>query len=199
MCVRLSEPLWKCDDGSSASGGNNTVSASIISSGLILSLCLLSDTGVSLLSGSGAGRAPLSQACYGEDSPAFIPARLFIGRSTRAYIVLLRQCVKDFRVCNSCRSQATHLLSRSLCCSNARANTQLADAPALVAGSISRAPPGCINHLNTVTAHTCKKRQMHAHTCDPPPDYRPHKVSSITDKCSSDIDRVTMDHSCLDL
>lgn len=77
----------------SVSGGNSTVSAAIISllfHRLSSFPCLLSDTGISLFSGS---RAETS-SYRSEDSPALIPAWLFIGQTTPVYAVLISQCVK---------------------------------------------------------------------------------------------------------
>jgi len=62
----------------------------VCSTGLLLSPRLLSDTSVSLLFGSSAGRAITARS--GEDSPAFIAARLFIACATPASIVFLSQC-----------------------------------------------------------------------------------------------------------
>lgn len=82
---------------------------------------------------------------------------------------------------------------------NTRASTQLADAP--LTGEYFKGDPR-ISHFNHVS--TQPQWRIHTHMCiahspRPPTWLSAHKVSSITDKCSSDIDRVTVDHSWLDL
>lgn len=74
VCACLSELLCvcNCDDSSSASGGNSTVSAAIISPLFHRPdsfPCLQSDTSISLLSGSGAGTSALLQLATGRRAP----------------------------------------------------------------------------------------------------------------------------------